>query len=466
VPGRVAWLVAPLLLVWAVAFTASAQLQLEVNGTPVAGATTSLVPGVTYAPAAGLASALGAGLDVDPTNQTVTFTLGARLLRVHVVDDPDRAGLVPSPVTLSGRPVDGPAAVFVGVEPFVPVKTVGEALGAAVSFLGQRNTVAVVSPRASVTARVEGSGAGERLVVRASAPTRVTSYYNVPVRTLQLRFERADLAAALAFEGDGFVRADVLSALGAVDVRVQLAPDTEYDLAELPDGEGFAVVIGFRSAPGGAQPQQPESPDPGVRIVIDPAHGGQDRGMAFGADDEAQLTLALAQALEGTLARAGYEVTLTRRGEVGLSVEDRATAGVGAQLFVSLHAADLPRGRVRVYYLGDAIDQAALDDAIRYNAETSLRRSETDGARRMVLLDLVVDLDAGRRYADALARELFQAGGYQVEPPRPAPLAVLTGAAGRGLLIEVGPDDLRDPSFAPILAATLATVVGRGGLPP
>jgi hypothetical protein len=43
---------------------------------------------------------------------------------------------------------------------------------------------------------------------------------------------------------------------------------------------------------------------------------------------------------------------------------------------------------------------------------------------------------------------------------------VLTGAGGRGLLIEAGADDLRDPSFGPILAATLATVLGSGGLVP
>lgn len=437
--------------------TAAAQASLAVNGLEVEGVTSSLVSGTAYAPASAFASAIGARFDVDPTARLVTFTFGGRIVQLRVVDDPDRATLVSPAVTVDGRAVAGPAAVYVGVEPYVPVKAAGEALGAAVSFLSERNVVAVVVPQATVVGTVERRGDQERLVLRASAPTRVTSFFNAPAHTLQLRFERAQVSAASALEGDAFVRADVLSARGAVDVRVQLAPDSGYTVTEFRDGDGFMVVVAFGPAQAAVQEREPRA-DARARVVIDPAPGSI-------RDGDGDLTLTLARSLETLLARS-YDVELTRTGASSMSLQDRSAAGVGARLFVSLHAADLARGHLRVHHLGDADGLPALEDAIRFNAETSLRRPETDGVRRQVLLELVVDLGAGRRYAESLASELGQAGGYLVDGPHAAPLAVLTGAAGRGLLIEVSPDDLRDPSFGPILAATLATVIGSGGLVP
>jgi N-acetylmuramoyl-L-alanine amidase len=447
-----------------VAGAAAAQPSLVVNGVEVPGVTSALVPGNAYAPAAALAAALGARFDVDPAARLVTFALGGRLVQLRIVDDPQRALAVDPAVTVDGRPHPGPAAVYAGVEPFVPVKATGEALGAAVSFLPERNVVLVVMPLATVSASLERSGGRELLLLRASAPTRVSTFFNAPVQTLQLRFERANIASALMFEGRGFVRADVLPGRGAVDVRIQLGPDVAYTLTELPDGGGFVVVVAIDGARVDV-PAPPRAPA-AVRIVLDPARGGADEGHRFGADREADLMLALALRLEELLRRAGYEVDLTRRADTGLTVRDRAALGTASDLFVSLHAGPLARGQLRVYHLGEAAQLPVLEDAIRFNAETSLRRPETDGVRRQVLLDLVVDLELGRRYATALAAELLQAGGYLVDGPRAAPLAVLTGAGGRGLLLEVGADDLRDPSFAPILAATLATVLGSGGLVP
>jgi hypothetical protein len=452
-------LLLPLLLLLLVAWSAglaAAQASLMVNGLEVPGVTSSLVPGTAYAPAAAFATALGARFDVDPTARLVTYAFGGRFVQVRIVDDPDRATLVSPALTRDGRVLPGPAAVYVGVEPYVPVKATGEALGAAVSYLPERNVVVVVVPRATVAAEVERRAGQERLVLRASAPTRVTSFFNEPVQTLQLRFERAEVTAASALEGERFVRANVLPARGAVDVMVQLAPGSGYTVSEFPDGDGFLVVVAFGPARPAALDVEPLR-DVAVRVVVDPALRG-------GGDGDGDLTLGLAESLEATLARSGYDVVLTRRGPSAPSVQDRAVAGTGARLFLSIHAADLPRGSLRVHHLGDADDLPALEDAIRFNAETSLRRPETDGVRRQILLDLVVDLDAGRRYAEALAGELQQAGGYHVEGPFAAPLAVLAGAGGRGLLLEVGADDLRDPSFGPILAATLATVLGSGGL--
>jgi N-acetylmuramoyl-L-alanine amidase len=198
-----------------------------------------------------------------------------------------------------------------------------------------------------------------------------------------------------------------------------------------------------------------------TRIVLDPA-GGTGPAAGDAASDTLQAARIVAQRLE----RAGYEVSLTRVGPLVPAAGDRAAQGTGARLFLTLQVADLPRGSLRVFHLGDAAELSALEDAVRINAEAVLERPETDGVRRRILLDLVVDLDRGARYAEALSSALRDAGGFDVAGPRAAPVAVLTGAAGRGVLLEVGAADLRDPAFAPLLAAALASIVsGAGALP-
>ncbi len=435
-----------------------AQPLLVVNGVEVAEATNALVPGTAYAPAAGLAQALGARLDVDGPSQRVTLTLGGRIVQLRLVEDASRAALGEA-VRVDGVPRDGPAAVLVGVEPFVPVKVSAEALGARVSFVPERSQVIVLVPRASISAQLEGSGPSERLVLRASAPTRVSSFLNEAVQTLQLRFERSDLRVAQSFEGDAFVRADVVPSRGDVDVRIQLAPDMRANWIEMPDGRGFVVVVSFARTTPGEPARAPVAER--ARLVLDPAGGS---GPA--ADQAAALTLEVARTAAQRLERAGYEVELTRPGPALPAVAERAASGTGARFFLTLQQADLAPGTLRIYHLGDAADLDALEDAVRFNAEAVLRRPETDGVRRQVLLDLVIDLGLGARYAAALASEMRQAGGYQVDGPRAAPVAVLTGAAGRGVLLEVSAADLRDPGFGQLLAAVIATVVASGGMLP
>lgn len=78
------------------------------------------------------------------------------------------------------------------------------------------------------------------------------------------------------------------------------------------------------------------------RIVIDPAHGGEDAGV-IGVDKiaEKNVTLAIALALQKELAKEkGIDVVLTRNSDKTLSVEERRKniAGVNPALVLSLHA--------------------------------------------------------------------------------------------------------------------------------
>ncbi|MDF1524249.1 MAG: hypothetical protein P1P87_15715 [Trueperaceae bacterium] len=95
---------------------------------------------------------------------------------------------------------------------------------------------------------------------------------------------------------------------------------------------------------------------------------------------------------------------------------------------------------------------------MRRNAESALASPATDAVRRALLLRLVADVDAGWRLAGAL-RTALGAAGLTLDPVEGAPLAVLEGAAGRGVLLELSPIDLADPSLPRSLAAALVAAL-------
>jgi N-acetylmuramoyl-L-alanine amidase len=444
------WARALAILLALVAGSGGAQALLAVNGVSVPGATTALVPGVTYAPAVDLAAALGADLVTDAVAGHTTFVLGAAVVQTSLVRDPAAASAADPALTRDGAVRPGPAGVYDGIEAFVPVKGVVEAFGGRVAFVQESNTVVAVVPRPDLEVRLEGRGPSQRLVFRASGPTRVAHVLLDATNVLELRFERADGTAA-AFDGDAFVRASVEAVRGGVEARVQLAPDRAARVLTLPDGAATVVVVAFGAA---ASPATIVAAQ-GARLVLDAGHGGSDGGLAFGPDREADLTRAFVDAVAEALVGSGIEVVRTRPSAVPVALDDRAAAGAGADAFVSIHAAPLPVGQARAYVLDDAGAAATLEMAVRRNAEVAIQSPQTDALRRALLVRLVPDLEAGRRIAESLRRGLGDVG-IVLGAPEGAPLAVLAGAGGRGVLLELAPEDLSDPALPLTLAAALA----------
>ena len=74
-------------------------------------------------------------------------------------------------------------------------------------------------------------------------------------------------------------------------------------------------------------------------VVLDPGHGGKDRGKVSGQFEEKSIALALAKELKPLLEAEGFRVALTRNEDVGLELEDRPeiAKAKGGDLFVSLH---------------------------------------------------------------------------------------------------------------------------------
>lgn len=453
---RVAALVT--LLLWIA--TAWAQPSLIVNGRTIAGVSTTLVPGASYAPGAALAQALGASFLVDAMRSQATMQTGGRVLQVPILAEGAGAG-TPASLRLDGRVVGSGGALVVDGEIYVPVKPVAEALGASVTFLPEQNAVLVVQPRAVLGAMRRLTGNAERLELSLSAPVRYAAYWNEPVATLQVHLERTDVAPDLgAIEGEAFTYAAASAAGGGTDVRIQLEPGHAYELYAVPDGRGFRLVVTFGREGEVARVQQ-------ALVVLDPGHGGTDVGIEVaGFGGEGAVTLAFADRLAALLRARGVEVRSTRTTDYDLPIDERVAAGVGADLFVSLHVAELPVGSFRVYYLDDAGDVRSLDMAIRENAAAALRSeasADADDAtaamRRRLLLGLVTDLDVGRRMAEALAGRLFEQSGYRADQVTGAPLQVLGGAAGRGLLVEFAAADLTSDGLPERMANALLDVL-------
>ena len=74
-------------------------------------------------------------------------------------------------------------------------------------------------------------------------------------------------------------------------------------------------------------------------IVIDPGHGGQDNGAAYGYVEEDDTNLIIAFLLRAELASVGREVLLTRERDEFVSLRGRCdfANNVGAAMFISIH---------------------------------------------------------------------------------------------------------------------------------
>jgi hypothetical protein len=430
------------LAVWLLLGSAAAQLNLLVNGIAVDGATTALVTDITYVPAEGLAAAIGAELRLDRSRSRILLTLGATIVQGDLVENPTAAATSTFAWSRDGEVRPGTAALLRPEGIYLPVKAVGEAFGGRVTFLGESSSVVLVLPRPTLALFVEGGGAEERLRVLLSAPTSVSSQFDPASRVLEVRFDRTDVPVRTLppLSGDGFRAIELIPSRGQVSLRVELPEGRVPQIVALPAGAGMHWLLAL---------VDPGEAPPSVR-----AHWVLDADHKLERDAAGEATRAFVDRLAEVLAAADLEVERTRPGPAPVSLADRSAMGIGVDGFVSVYAADLPAGHVRVYALGEATGMETLARAIRFNAVTALPEADTDSLRRSLLLRLVPDLARGETWAEGIAASLTRAG-WSVEGPWVAPLAVLAGAAGRGVVLEISYADLPEVAVVEQIARAL-----------
>lgn len=181
------------------------------------------------------------------------------------------------------------------------------------------------------------------------------------------------------------------------------------------------------------------------RIVIDPGHGGKDKG-AIGPSGvfEKDITLAIAKRLKSILEKeGGYEVFLTRSTDRFLSLEERTAIAntKKADLFLSIHTnahTDPGLGGIETYFLNFSKDKESARVAAFENATSAKQISDLEA----ILNDLLRNTKISE--SSRLAQEVHHRLIESLEPNvkvrdlgvKQAPFYVLLGAQMPSILIE------------------------------
>lgn len=297
-----------------------------------------------------------------------------------------------------------------------------------------------ISPAAPVTVAVEAG----RVVVRVDADALDLGLPGSGAGLIDhIRGGDQPTAVAVVLAGRaGPARAVPSEAGGVTRVAVEVAAATAADAAPAP-----AAVPPAPAPPPPAAAALLFAPRPALQtIVIDPGHGGDDRG-ARGADgaEEKRITLEVARRLRALMeTRLGVRVLLTRNDDRRMSLDDRAAVANNnkADLFLSLHLNAAPVSDVG----GAEVFHLRLDD----EGEEARRTAETEavslpvlgGARRtldVIRWDLAQarHVEASAALAAMLEEELRAHITMAARPRQAAPLRVLTGVNMPAALIEM-----------------------------
>ncbi|KFE64014.1 N-acetylmuramoyl-L-alanine amidase family protein [Hyalangium minutum] len=191
----------------------------------------------------------------------------------------------------------------------------------------------------------------------------------------------------------------------------------------------------------------------GLRIVIDPGHGGSQEGAKGpGTLQEKDVVLQLAKRLRERLEKeVGAQVFLTREKDGTLPLPDRVHFANGKRpdVFLSIHANSMPTKKLReriegieTYFLSATASGAgARSVADRENADgPSGQAAQNDSALNFILHDLVrMEAHVGSsRLAYSIHEKLIAATGAEDRGVLQAPFFVLTGVEAPAVLIEVG----------------------------
>ena len=184
-------------------------------------------------------------------------------------------------------------------------------------------------------------------------------------------------------------------------------------------------------------------------VVIDPGHGGDDRG-ALGTRglEEKTLVLDVSRRLARRLRASGLEVILTRDDDVFVPLEVRTSLANDARsdLFVSVHAnsalEEAPRGFETFFVSLEGTDEEARQVAQRENG--AFRASGPGQAALDPLVGLLGDMMVSEHVTESsefskmVQEELSSIPGTARRGVKQAPFVVLMGVQMPASLIEIG----------------------------
>jgi N-acetylmuramoyl-L-alanine amidase len=368
--------------------------------------------------------------------------------------------------SVNGRVVTMPTAVVrSGSRWLVPVEFISRALAPVydqrIELRRTQRLLLVGDVRVPrVVARVENAGAGTRVAID------VTPAANVTVAADQgrvlVRIDADYLDTTLPASGGGLVE-QVRRGDAANTIAVVLAPSAGTPRVTQSTADGTAhVTIDIAPATPPATPTEtaaprPPSPAPEATItasrpafptiVIDPGHGGDDRGATGpGGLQEKAFSLDVARRLRGLIeTRLGFRVILTRDDDRNVALDARAAIANNskADMFLSLHVNAAPSPSMagaEVFHLeldrvGEEIRRQSAADAVTLPVVSG-------GTRRLDVIrwDMAQarHIDESARLAGIIAEQLgTQRITVSPRGVQRAPLRVLEGADTPAALVEL-----------------------------
>jgi N-acetylmuramoyl-L-alanine amidase len=286
---------------------------------------------------------------------------------------------------IRGRDFDLPASFLVeNSRGLVPLSSLSALLprflGASFNFHESARRLFIGDAVTHVTAQIDTTSPA-RLVLNFSAPVNPT--ISTEPGKLHMVFTRDPLVSpatqSLSFDNPTITQANYAENNGAAELTINsTAPlmasfsnnGRTITVAALPQSTQTAGATAAPVQPGTSaqppdqnpslsQPQLPPATSPpllagsGHRflVVVDPAHGGDERGAALNDKlAEKDVTLGFGRLLRHELDIRGISVLLLREGDTTLTLDQRAAAANAARgvIYVALHAASQGSG-ARVY---------------------------------------------------------------------------------------------------------------------
>ncbi len=140
----------------------------------------------------------------------------------------------------------------------------------------------------------------------------------------------------------------ILHAKFAIDLPLPVPSEQASPAADSEDDDvdsGIAEEKGAVPKKAAALPASAPVAKPGHgTIIIDPGHGGRDRGASYKGVEEARITLAVAKELKKSLEKLGYDAKLTREDDTYKTLAERPkfASDQKGDVFISLHCNSLP----------------------------------------------------------------------------------------------------------------------------
>ncbi|HSW64113.1 MAG TPA: N-acetylmuramoyl-L-alanine amidase [Dissulfurispiraceae bacterium] len=146
---------------------------------------------------------------------------------------------------------------------------------------------------------------------------------------------------------------------------------------------------------------------PSDALVIDAGHGGDDKGIFSNSASESEIALGVVRDMAAALGKKGRKITLTRKGDQTLSLDDRIKIAVGQKgaLYISIHA-------------------GAGKEAVVYTAAGNAYAERSETSAQALAVSLGKELDVPGRFDRLPGLYIAQWAGPAVLIELPSPLLV------------------------------------------